>query len=595
MKTREQVNLELLDDNPWQPRKEIEPDALQELADSIRELGLLQAPLGRWVENERIQLAFGHRRVAACRLLNEQGAGGPTIDMDLADISDEDMAVLALTENERRRQLTQIEVVRAHKRAIDETSLSVQGLAGKLGMNRSTLANNLRVLELPDFVLEHVESGALGLTVAREFLVLQNSGHAHTEEMRRVVKQIANTWGSQGAPDWSRRHVRQLIHDGVAYNETDFRPLGPRQAYFKAGGAREATFDVEAFSAERPETLHTIPDEGGTGDKYESSRVWTCDVKEWRTLQTRATREFNKEAEAAGGSRATTQQGKSPSREQQFQEVLATDPVWNAISVSREKPGPAHPVNDEEREQLGTRAEFREVESYGGSFWKILQKARPQDIHSWDRENGGHVPPWFPNLKECQKCTIGAAYAKTRGGYGILDRPTLVCFNRDHYREKLQAGEAAYRSKLEAHRTGIDRQDTKAVREIMRQLEPLPETAFHALATSLLAATPTLKWLHPLGVYHQNFSYESQATVKVRELLGGEVDVEVTAPWQRAIAPGTDVSLEDLSKVAPGDLRELVAALITHHLRRVDKVATVSRETPSPTPENEGNLSVEAA
>ena len=368
MKTREQVNLELLDDNPWQPRTEIEPDALQELADSIRELGLLQAPLGRRVENDRIQLAFGHRRVAACRLLNEQGARESTIDMDLADISDEDMAVLALTENERRRQLTQIEVVRAHKRAIDETSLSVQALAGKLGMNRSTLANNLRVLELPGFVLEHVESGVLGVTVAREFLVLQNSGHAHTEEMRRVVKQIANTWGSQGAPDWSRRHVRQLIYDTVAYNETDFRPLGPRPKVFKAGAAREATFDVEVFSAERPETLHTIPAEDGTGEKYEASGIWTCDVKAWRTLQTRATRESNKEAEASGESRSTTQEGKSPSRDQQFQEVLAADPVWKPISDSREKPGPARPVNDEEREQLGTRAEFREVASYGVGF-----------------------------------------------------------------------------------------------------------------------------------------------------------------------------------------------------------------------------------
>ena len=73
------------------------------------------------------------------------------------------------------------------------------------------------------------------------------------------------------------------------------------------------------------------------------------------------------------------------------------------------------------------------------------------------------------------------------------------------------------------------------------------------------------------------------------------VEVEGSAPWQRAIAPGTEVSPEDLSKVAPGDLRELVAALVTHHLRCVDKVDTVSRETPSPTPENARNVPVEAA
>ena len=126
----------------------------------------------------------------------------------------------------------------------------------------------------------------------------------------------------------------------------------------------------------------------------------------------------------------------------------------------------------------------------------------------------------------------------------------------------------------------------------MRQLEPLSENAFQALATSLVVAMPTLEWLHPLGVYHKAFSYESQATVRVRELLG--VEAEVPAPWQRMNGPSTEVTLEDLSKVAPGDLRELVAALMTHHLRRVGKVDTVSRETPASTLENEGKLAVQA-
>ena len=576
MKTREQVDLELLDDNPWQPRQEIHQEALRELADSIRQLGLLQPPLGRRIEGERVQLAFGHRRVAACRLLHREGAGHPQIDMDLADISDEDMAVLALTENERRQQLTQIEVVRAHKRAVDETALTVQALALRLGMERSTLANNLRVLELPGFVLEHVENGALGLTVAREFLVLQNADHAHAEDMRRVVDQIAATSGRQGAPDWSRRHVRQLICERVAYNESDFRPLGPRPRQFVAGAAREAAFDVNAFSAERPQTLHTIPaedDPAYTGqvssqDKYASSRVWTCDVKLWRNWQTRASREANKDAAAGGGSAVNP--NRSPSRDQQFQEVLAKDPVWLKIAVSRETPGPNRPVTDEEREQLGTRSELRDV-GPGEGFWKILQKSKPGDIYSWQREDGGLVPPWFPNLKECQKCTIGASHAKSRHGYP-LSEPTLCCFNQEHYQEKLQAGEAAFRTKLDAHRKGADRQDHKAVKELTQQLQPLSEGACQALATSLLAAKPTLEWHHPLGAYHKDYSYESAATTRVRELLA----VEPSAG--RRPAP---LTTEALAGVEPSDIRELAASLITHHLRIAGKIETVSRETPT--------------
>ena len=584
MKTRELVDLDLIDDNPWQPRQEIDQEGLQELVDSIRELSLLQVPLGRRVKTGRVQLAFGHRRVAACRVLRDEGAVGPQLEMDLADISDENMAVMALTENERRKQLTQIEVVKAHKRAIDETALTVLDLARQLGMDRSTLSNNLRVLELPELVLEHVESGALGLTVAREFLALQNSDHAHTDDMQRVVDQIANTFGRQGAPDWSRRHVRQLICERVAYNEADFRPLGPRPQYSLAGAGREATFDVETFSAERPDTLHTIPVEHGPvygedpslRDKDATSRVWTCDVTAWRGLQTRATREANKEGSAAGGQTAATP-AKSVSRDKRFEQVLANDSVWKKISAAREKAGPNRPVDDEEKKQLGTRAKLREVEHRNPAFWKTLQRGN-ENGYGWQDATTGPVPPWFPNLKECQQCTIGAAYGLSRGGHP-LDKPTLCCFNQEHYQEKLQVGEADYRAKLEAQRKGGDRQDHKAVEQLARQLQPLPEAACQALATALLAAEPTLEWQHPLGNFHKEYSYESAATVRVRELLSLECG---TKGWRNE--PGTTVDLDALQGLKPGDLKELVASLITHHLRMSGQIDTVASQTPAPEP-----------
>lgn len=65
-----------------------------------------------------------------------------------------------------------MEVLRAHRKAVDDTSLTRESLADELGIARPTLSNNLRVLELPDFVLENVESGALTFGAAREFLVL---------------------------------------------------------------------------------------------------------------------------------------------------------------------------------------------------------------------------------------------------------------------------------------------------------------------------------------------------------------------------------------------------------------------------------------
>ena len=576
MKTREQIDLALIDDNPWQPRQEIDPEALEELADSIAVLGLLQAPLARRdTIRDRYQLAFGHRRVAACRLLHQQGRGESYIDMDVAEISNEEMAVIALAENVRRKDLSQIEVVRAHKRAIEETELTTQALADQLGMPRPTLANNLRVLDLPAFVLEHVESGALGLTVAREFLVFQSATHEHTEDMREVLRRVVGLGSSP--PDWRRRNVRKLISERVSYNEQDWRPLGAPTAHSTGGGHKVATFDVDDFGWEYRDSSHTIPADDGhvenyrPTERYDKSRLWTCEVNEWSRRQTRATREANKEA-AASGKATPGNHAKAPSRDKQFEQLLAKDPVFKQIAASREKKGPNRAVTDDERKALGTRAEFKDV-SYQTKFWKILQKGNPENVHNWQRGDGGHVPPWFPDLHECQRCIIGASYAKSNGY--PLDKPALVCFNREHYDEKYAAGEAAYREKLEAQRRGIDRQDRDAVNVLTDNLLLIPDEIAQALAWAFMSARPELEWEHPLGRFHPDWSREPEVVALAREIIGQEY-----ARFDRSGRTGPVRS--DLPKDLPlDDVRELISALTVHHLRAAGKIETVSRETPA--------------
>ena len=261
MKTRQQVALDLLDDNPWQPRFTMDQEDLQQLADDILDLGLLQVPLARPSPTHpgRYHLAFGHRRVAACRLLRQQGKWGDVIDVEVEDLSDERMVLIALSENQQRKELTQIEVVRAQQKAIKDTDLTTQALADKIGIDRATLANSLRVLDLPDFVLEHVESGDLKMGSAREFLVLQHGDHAHVDDMREIVRSISSFYGRRGIPDWSRRHVRERIYLRVAYNEKEWRPLGPKPAHTVGGANKEATFDVETFRAEFPDKYTRSP------------------------------------------------------------------------------------------------------------------------------------------------------------------------------------------------------------------------------------------------------------------------------------------------------------------------------------------------
>ena len=581
MKKRERILLALLEDNPWQPRQEIDPDALEKLADSISKLGLLQAPLARTMEGNRFQIAFGHRRVAACRLLHQTGRGEPYIEMDVSDeITDEEMAVMALAENVDRRQLTQIEVLRAHRKAVDETSLTLESLAEQLGIGRSTLSNNLRVLELPDVVLEYVESGALRVGVAREFLVLQNADHCHADDMRAVISAITNNYrvAHQGAlPNWTRKNVRQEIAERVANNEQDFRPLGRREAGMPGlnGASRETTFDIEAFSQDRPDTLHTIP----AGDK---SRVWTCDVKEWRRRQTQASREANKQAEVSG-TKTGAGRSSAQSRDKQFEQALANDPVWKKIVAGRGKKGPNRPVTDEERAALGTRAELRSVNPYGNEFWKILENARPESVYEWERNrNGGGVPPFFKmGTADCRTCVAGAAYAKAKYDHAG-DGVKFVCTNQSCYDRKLAGDEAAHQAKVQAELARTNTDDGYTVRVTMGRLAVLSRKDLRTLASSLVAAQPELDLTHFMGVPHKKWSYKPMTVKYVTGMLNHQ---PARYDWGRDSSGKVTLELASLNQVPDDDLLELTASLMTYHLRQAGKLDAVSRETAASTPD----------
>ena len=582
MRTRERIELNQIVDNPWQPRLAIDDQSADEMADSISELGLLQAPLGRRSPEDPklIQLAHGHRRIAGVRRLRERVQWESHIDMDLEDLTDERMALIALAENQERRQLTQIEVLRAQQKAIEETELTETGLAEQLKIGRSTLSNNLRVLKLPDDVLQHVESGALTVGVAKEFLVLQSPTHAHVADMRAVVGRIVRRDGAP--PDWRRRTVRKMISEAVSYNEKDWRPIGAPTSHKTGGGHKVATFDTDAFAHEFADSLHTVPATtatnayGGADPAYEQSRVWTCEVREWSRQQSRATREANKEAEASGGG-AKKAAGDAAS---QLGDVLKKDPVFMEIKAAREKRGPNRPVSDEEKEQLGTRAELRSVDPYGKEVWKKLAYAHPENEQEWRKNNGGGVPPWFPDLEECQRCIIGAAWAKPKHSYE--NKPVLVCTNKQHYWEKLALGEAAYRERLEDEKRDADAQDLDARLQVAHGLHGLDLNGVLLLAHALLSANPEIEWEHALGVPNQIWSYRSATAEWICDVL----EVEGEARFNRWDARGTIVDPASLGKVGPDELRILVAALTVHHLRRAGKVDAVPRGTQIEIPED---------
>jgi len=155
-----------LDPNPFQPRSAIDPERLAELAASIRASGIVQPILVRR-RGERYQIIAGERRWRAAQAL-----GLASVPVTLRDVPDEQLLELALVENVQREDLTPLEEAQAFQRMQSELGLTQEEIARRVGRDRTTIANTLRLLRLPRELRELVGQGALDAGHARALLAL---------------------------------------------------------------------------------------------------------------------------------------------------------------------------------------------------------------------------------------------------------------------------------------------------------------------------------------------------------------------------------------------------------------------------------------
>lgn len=149
-----------------QPRRILNPASLNELADSIRESGVLQPVLVRR-EDQKYRLIAGERRWRAARM-----AGLDKIPALVKDVEGDELFALALIENVQREDLTPLEEAAAYDRLLTEFGYTQQSVAAKVGKARSTIANTLRLLDLPPAVQDHVQAGRLTAGHARAVLAV---------------------------------------------------------------------------------------------------------------------------------------------------------------------------------------------------------------------------------------------------------------------------------------------------------------------------------------------------------------------------------------------------------------------------------------
>ena len=155
--------------NPNQPRKDFDELRLQELSDSITQLGLIQPVTVRHLGSSKYELISGERRLRATKM-----AGLNTIPAYVREATDNDSIAMALIENVQREDLNAIEVALGYQQLIDECSLTQEEVAKKVGKNRTTVTNMLRLLNLPAFIQAALKDGKISTGHARSLLSLEN-------------------------------------------------------------------------------------------------------------------------------------------------------------------------------------------------------------------------------------------------------------------------------------------------------------------------------------------------------------------------------------------------------------------------------------
>ncbi len=204
------VRIADIEPNPAQPRRVFDQDSLEELAESIRENGVI-SPITVRRNGDRYAIIAGERRWRAARM-----AGLTEIPAMILDVEDTEVYPLALIENLQRQDLNPMEEAEGYRRLMDEYGMTQEQAAARVGRSRPAVANAVRLLELPAEVRSMVESGAISPGHARAVLAMEDEGRmieaAKIIEERGLSVRDAEKLAKRGARPPSRRPKKADIY-----------------------------------------------------------------------------------------------------------------------------------------------------------------------------------------------------------------------------------------------------------------------------------------------------------------------------------------------------------------------------------------------
>jgi ParB family chromosome partitioning protein len=210
-----QIDINSIDSNPFQPRTRFDAQALEELAASIRQLGIVQPLTVRETGDGRFQLIAGERRLRAARI-----AGLTLVPAYVRTADDTAMLEMALVENIQREDLDAMEVAITYQRLIEECNLTQELLSDRVGKQRSTVANYLRLLRLPAEIQLGIRNRSLTMGHARTLVNIEDSTkqinifyHIIQEDLSvRATEELVRHFQSQAAKDPARVDKRKKLN-----------------------------------------------------------------------------------------------------------------------------------------------------------------------------------------------------------------------------------------------------------------------------------------------------------------------------------------------------------------------------------------------
>ncbi len=209
--------------NPHQPRKEFDEDRLEELAESIKTHGLIQPITVRYIGEKRFELIAGERRLRASKL-----AGLAEIPAYIREADDEQSMAFALIENIQRQDLNPLEVAMGYKRLIDEFEYTQAEVANRVGKNRTTVTNMLRLLNLPDFIQTALINDEISIGHARALITIEDQA-LQAKLLKNIIKeawtvrQVEDAVRSVNAPEKKKKAPSKKQPTNPFYDEISNR------------------------------------------------------------------------------------------------------------------------------------------------------------------------------------------------------------------------------------------------------------------------------------------------------------------------------------------------------------------------------------